>query len=396
MEGGRASETRCIVKDAPCDPACTDQGVCLYGRCECDKGWAGEDCSLRVCHRDCSNNGFCLNGTCICNRRYTGDDCSVDVALLKEGEIYDAVAEKIDRNGKIDREIEHFASARSAKKYHYELCSRGVHSKACSSAWLNQMVPLIPLLPRDDTHLRYPSCAIVSSGRNVVYNATEFRETGRGEDIDSHRAVIRLNNAPTEGFEAWVGKRTTHRLVEGDYAQMVQNMLGTEVTVNETKSVVTPMNWWVGGFPHVQKVTYLMAVYPSVSRNQVRPPENNGYASFADVFPGTRRYIISPQFLREVGEIYSGYRETIKSKGLGCYKAWSIKVPQIFTALIYSLQVCQKVHIYGISKEPGAEHCCYYKVDEGFSSRNPVCDEITKNHILRMLLKGTKRLFLYD
>ena len=399
-----------------CDPQCTPgNGVCLDGVCACNKGWSGEDCSSRVCYNDCNENGLCLNGTCVCNRRYTGEDCSVDVAILKEEEIYQSVSDKIDKNGKIDRDIEHFVNTRAAKKYHFELCRS---SKACQAAWLAQMLPLLVHLPRDDVHLRYPSCAIVSSGKNVVYNGSssfqEKRTTGRGEDIDKHRAIFRLNNAPTENFEKWVGKRTTHRLVEADYAQMVQDILGTEVTVNRSKSIVTPTTFWAGGYPHVEKVTYLMAVYPSKLRNQMRAPETNGYSPYSEIFPGNRRYLFSPHFMNEVKDIYGRFRETIKGKGLGCYKAKSVRVPQIFTALMYSMQVCSKVHIYGLSQTPlsalykkarerklkvnsreTGESCCYYEVEGEFSSRNPICDELTKNHIIRILMK-TNKIFLYD
>ena len=157
-----------------------------------------------------------------------------------------------------------------------------------------------------------------------------------------------------------------------------------------------------------------MSVYPSKIRNQVRAPDSNGYGPFAEIFPGNRHYLFSPQFMTEVEDIYSKYKEMIKSEGLGCYKAKSVRVPQIFTALMYSLQVCQKVHIYGLSqsslsephkkddrksgrhsKDMEGESCCYYKVEDDFSSRNPICDALTKNHILRVLLK-TNRIFLYD
>ena len=384
-------------RHAPCDPGCGDHGKCEYGSCVCDKGWSGELCSLRTCPKDCSNNGFCLNetGVCVCNRRYTGEDCSVDVSLLKEEEIHLAVSDKLDRSGRIDRDIEHVVSARAAKKYHFDLCRNGKGS--CSAGWLSQMMPLMPLLPREDARLKFPSCAVVSSGVGAVFNAStgDRRETARGEEIDRHRAVFRLNNAPTEGFEEFVGRRTTHRLVQADYAQLVQNLIGTEVTRNETKSLVSPMNWWAGGYPQNQKVTYMMVVFPTVVRNQVRPPENNGYGAFRDAFPGNRRHVLSPHLTREISDIYGKYREAIKTEGLGCYKSKTLRVPQLFTAVLYSLQVCQKVHVYGVAQDATGTKCCYHPEPEGFSSRNPVCDDLTKSHVFRILLK-TGRLFLYD
>lgn len=138
-----------------------------------------------------------------------------------------------------------------------------------------------------------------------------FRGRGYGQEIDSHYMVMRLDNAPLVGFEKWVGQRTTHRLVQAstchmplgpgvvavnqqcprmqaDYARMVLNMLGTERIVNRSKSVVTPSTWWVGGYPHVEKVTYLMAVPPSSMNNgkEMRAPEHSGCVAVCEVLNG--------------------------------------------------------------------------------------------------------------
>jgi hypothetical protein len=102
--------------------------------------------------------------------------------------------------------------------------------------------------------------------------------------------VLRLDNAPTAGFERWVGSRTTHRLVQADYAHLVHSMLGVEVVVNNTKSVVTPSTWWAGGYPTVERVTYLLAIPATpMKQQQLRAPEHNGFAPFMEVFPGAWR-----------------------------------------------------------------------------------------------------------
>jgi hypothetical protein len=66
--------------------------------------------------------------------------------------------------------------------------------------------------------------------------------------------------------------------VQGDYAHMVNNMLGTEQVVGSRKTVVTPSTWWAGGYPAVEKVTYLMSV-PGTSMSggkELRSPEHSG------------------------------------------------------------------------------------------------------------------------
>lgn len=50
------------------------------------------------------------------------------------------------------------------------------------------------------------SCALVGSGGSLLF-------ARHGAEIDAHDVVMRFNDAPTRGFEAMVGRRTTHRLI---------------------------------------------------------------------------------------------------------------------------------------------------------------------------------------
>ena len=73
---------------------CTSHGQCnfLSGRCVCDPGWDGDDCShgaaaRRACPGDCSGHGYCSDETdgwgrnlCRCGVDYTGADCSTWVS----------------------------------------------------------------------------------------------------------------------------------------------------------------------------------------------------------------------------------------------------------------------------------------------------------------------------
>lgn len=47
----------------------------------------------------------------------------------------------------------------------------------------------------------------------VVGNSGNLRESSYGPDIDGHDFVLRMNKAPTVGFEGDVGSKTTHHLV---------------------------------------------------------------------------------------------------------------------------------------------------------------------------------------
>ena len=73
---------------------CTGHGHCNYlsGRCVCDAGWDGDDCShgasaRRACPGDCSGHGYCSDETdnwgrnlCRCAIDYSGPDCATWVS----------------------------------------------------------------------------------------------------------------------------------------------------------------------------------------------------------------------------------------------------------------------------------------------------------------------------
>jgi hypothetical protein len=89
--GGRDCST-----PMPCPEGCTLHGICKYGRCFCQPGYSGLNCSVpinaearadaaiakskyklaKVCPNQCSHNGFCLEGKCLCQPGYDGVDCS--------------------------------------------------------------------------------------------------------------------------------------------------------------------------------------------------------------------------------------------------------------------------------------------------------------------------------
>ncbi|CAD8088568.1 unnamed protein product [Paramecium primaurelia] len=62
---------------------CSNQGSCIQYyptpqcRCKQDDKRGGEDCSTIFCLNDCSNNGICKNGICECIVGVKGDDCSI-------------------------------------------------------------------------------------------------------------------------------------------------------------------------------------------------------------------------------------------------------------------------------------------------------------------------------
>ncbi|TFK06115.1 attractin [Platysternon megacephalum] len=74
---------------------------------------------------------------------------------------------------------------------------------------IKELFEIIPgdgeqLLERDTSRCR--RCAIVGNSGNL-------RQSQYGQDIDAHDFVLRMNRAPTAGFESDVGSKTTHHFV---------------------------------------------------------------------------------------------------------------------------------------------------------------------------------------
>ncbi|XP_067825685.1 tenascin isoform X2 [Heptranchias perlo] len=64
-----------------CPFDCGEYGTCINGVCVCDEGYRGEDCGIKLCPNNCSNQGICVNGQCVCDEGLTGEDCR-DLACL--------------------------------------------------------------------------------------------------------------------------------------------------------------------------------------------------------------------------------------------------------------------------------------------------------------------------
>ena len=69
-------------------------GVCFQGRCECEPGYGGDDCSLSLyqCLNNCSSHGVCRSGFCSCLPGWEGDDCwysgTIDRYFSEKGRRY--------------------------------------------------------------------------------------------------------------------------------------------------------------------------------------------------------------------------------------------------------------------------------------------------------------------
>jgi hypothetical protein len=112
-------------------------------------------------------------------------------------------------------------------------------------------------------------------------------------------------------------------------------------------------------------VTYVLAVPATpMKQQQLRAPEHNGFAPFMEIFPGTKRFLVSPVFLKRAAEAHRRVREVVRAQGLACYKNSDedATVPPMYLATLLSLQVCESVSLYGVTVGGGRQQGSASKV----------------------------------
>ena len=77
----RAGFTPPACAGSECPNDCSGNGVCMgdEGKCACDNGFGGDDCSEPACcDPDCNNHGTCKSGRCHCEADFFGPGCADD------------------------------------------------------------------------------------------------------------------------------------------------------------------------------------------------------------------------------------------------------------------------------------------------------------------------------
>jgi beta-galactoside alpha-2,3-sialyltransferase (sialyltransferase 4A) len=157
---------------------------------------------------------------------------------------------------------------------------------------------------------RRPLCAVVGASGNLIGSSY-------GQLIDAHDVIIRINRAPTAGFETDVGVRTTHhvtwprKLSEGEYDTRAF-LLMTPVSDNNRNVF--------------EEILELVDDRSERDRDRVR--------------------IIHPEFVRHLHVDWLGERGLYPSTG--------------FIALMIAMHVCVEVNVFGFGADEQEEWDRYY------------------------------------
>ena len=159
-------------------------------------------------------------------------------------------------------------------------------------------------------------CAVVGASRNLI-------GSHYGELIDAHDVVIRMNRAPTAGFELDVGVKTTHHVM------WPKRGLGESEFDRKAFLLMTPIT--AGTEEVFDRMRELV-------REDLRWE------------PGRVR-IIHPEFVKYLHDNWT--------KGRGAYPSTG------FVALMLAVHVCDEVDVFGFGADASGRWDHYYREDSG-------------------------------
>ncbi|XP_074542332.1 CMP-N-acetylneuraminate-beta-galactosamide-alpha-2,3-sialyltransferase 2-like [Halichoeres trimaculatus] len=159
------------------------------------------------------------------------------------------------------------------------------------------------------------SCAVVGNSGNLL-------GSHYGPLIDFHKIVIRINKAPTEGYEEDVGTKTTHHVM---YPESAVNLANTTHLVFFSFKM-RDLEWLLRSFD------------PANNKGQ------SGRRGNKDLV-----MIINPAFMKYVNDMWIHKRGYYPSTG--------------FMVLILSLVVCDEVSVFGFG--PGSDGNWHHYYEKG-------------------------------
>nr|XP_020757145.1 CMP-N-acetylneuraminate-beta-galactosamide-alpha-2,3-sialyltransferase 2 isoform X2 [Odocoileus virginianus texanus] len=190
----------------------------------------------------------------------------------------------------------------------------------------------------------------------VVGNSGNLRGSGYGPDVDGHNFIMRMNQAPTVGFEQDVGSRTTHHFM---YPESARNLPAN------VSFVLVPF-----------KALDLLWIASALSTGQIRFT----YApvkSFLRV-DKEKVQIYNPAFFKYIHDRWTEHHGRYPSTGM--------------LVLFFALHVCDEVNVYGFGADSRGNWHHYWENNRyaGEFRKTGVHDADFEAHIIDMLAKASK------
>ena len=230
---------------------------------------------------------------------------------------------------------------------------------------------MLKLTPRYNRNFK--TCAVVGNSQRLLLDSN-------GAKIDEHSAVIRMNNAPTVGFEQFVGNKTTLRTLNSIWTQRYSN---TQIDSNRVANVM-PLELGV------TLVGTRVVRGDHVALQQRLRKSGRGDVNFVKMTDST---------IMQAGKLLQNYKTALESVRELEY-AGKGSPSSGFLAIFAALQICDKVTVYGVGTESDLrsgssqwhywEKTDYYKTSREFGEAPHHSWELERDVLL--VLEATNKL----
>jgi len=207
---------------------------------------------------------------------------------------------------------------------------------------------LLAMLPRSDLNVRYRSCAVVG-------NSGALHDSSLGWEIDARDAVMRMNYAPTSGFEADVGTRTTFDFINQQHTKAFIPRVRAAGGGQAPASLRSPLR---------NSTVTLFEVTSPFARYHLYAPLLHHFSRVREERRLDIRVVIeSPDLVAHTYRVWSKLKRAIElaaTAGRFTQLRYQGKPMTGFFATIFALQVCEEVHLYGFSPYQGQQELARY------------------------------------
>uniref|UniRef100_A0A8C4U1Z8 Alpha-N-acetylgalactosaminide alpha-2,6-sialyltransferase 6 n=1 Tax=Falco tinnunculus TaxID=100819 RepID=A0A8C4U1Z8_FALTI len=176
---------------------------------------------------------------------------------------------------------------------------------------------------------RCHQCVIVTSSSHLL-------GTRLGSAIDGAECTIRMNDAPTTGYEADVGNKTSFRVVA--HSSLYRVLKRPQEFVNKTPETI-----FIFWGPPAKMQKSLLKIIQRVSTS----------------FPNMTAYVVSPSRMKQFDDLFRG--ETGKDREKS--RSW---LSTGWFTMVIAVELCDAVHVYGMvppnycGRRPPPRHLPYH------------------------------------
>ncbi|XP_006029782.1 alpha-N-acetylgalactosaminide alpha-2,6-sialyltransferase 6 [Alligator sinensis] len=154
-------------------------------------------------------------------------------------------------------------------------------------------------------------CVIITSSSHLLGSKL-------GSEINQVECIIRMNDAPTTGYEADVGNKTSFRVVA--HSSIYQVLKKPQEFVNKTPETI-----FIFWGPPSKMQRSLLRIIQRVSMS----------------FPNMSAYVVSPGRMKQFDDLFRG--ETGKDREKS--RSW---LSTGWFTMVIAVELCDKVHVYGM------------------------------------------------